>query len=118
MHKTLFYKCLEKANLHSTQIYNPSGSDLGGLGRAEQVNLLASASDWAWPQAVRQIFKPRGVNLLLAGSIDEFIVVLGSRRIHAAIIDLDSQSCGLTAIRVIRMGHPAGFNRTPLTLNS
>jgi hypothetical protein len=23
MHKTLFYKCLEKANLYSTQIYNP-----------------------------------------------------------------------------------------------
>jgi DNA-binding NtrC family response regulator len=83
-----------------------SGSDLGEPGRAEQVNILASASDWAWPQAVRQIFEPRGVNLLLAGDIDEFVVVLGSHRIHAAIIDLDSQSCGLAAIRVIRIGHP------------
>lgn len=72
------------------------------------MNLLAIASDWAWPQAVRQIFEPRGVNLLLAGSIDEFIVVLVSRRIHAAIIDLDSRYCGFTAIRVIRMGHPVG----------
>jgi DNA-binding NtrC family response regulator len=76
------------------------------LSGSEQVNLLASDSDWAWPEAMRQIFEPRGVNLLVAGKIDEFVVVLQGRRIHAAIIDLDSQSGGLAAIRVIRMVKP------------
>jgi response regulator RpfG family c-di-GMP phosphodiesterase len=90
---------LEKSN-------EQSGFGSGQPGRAEQINLLASASDWAWPQAVRQIFEPRGVNLLMAGGIDEFVVVLENRRIHAAIVDLDSQSGGLAAIKVIRIGFP------------
>lgn len=77
------------------------------LSGSEQVSLLASDSGWAWPLATKQIFEPRGVNLLLAGNIGEFVVVLEGRRIHAAIVDLDSQSGGLAAIRVIKSIKPA-----------
>jgi hypothetical protein len=28
------------------------------------VNVLASAANWAWPEALRSLFKPRGINLI------------------------------------------------------
>ncbi|MBP7051733.1 MAG: response regulator [Phycisphaerae bacterium] len=71
------------------------------------VNVLASAADWAWPDAVRSIFKPRGVNLLMAENAAEFVSIIGTRRIHTAIVDVDAvQSCGLTTVKIIRMDYP------------
>mgnify|MGYP003778479543 CR=1 FL=1 len=71
------------------------------------VNVLASAADWAWPDAVRSIFKPRGVNLLMAQNPAEFVNIIATRRIHTTIVDVDSvQSDGLTTVKIIRMDYP------------
>lgn len=71
------------------------------------VNVLASAADWAWPDAVRNIFKPRGVNLLMAESTDEFVNVIATMRIHTAIVDADSERAnGLATVKIIRMDYP------------
>lgn len=75
--------------------------------KGQEVNVLASSANWAWPQALRDIFRPRGVNLLVAEKPDEFISVIERRRIHTAIVDMDSQEAnGLTTIRIIRMDYP------------
>ncbi len=34
--------------------------------KLDEVNVLASGADWAWPEAQRDIFRPRGANLLVA----------------------------------------------------
>ena len=71
------------------------------------VNVLASAASWAWPQALRDLFQPRGVNLLMAESPADFVNIIERKRIHTAIVDLDAQaSNGLAAIRIIRMEYP------------
>lgn len=73
----------------------------------DEINVLASQAEWAWPRALRDIFAPRGINLLMAGDTTEFIDVIEHKRIHATIIDLDSkQISGLATIKIIRMGHP------------
>lgn len=73
----------------------------------DEVNVLASAADWAWPEALRDIFRPRGVNLLVADTAGEFLNVIERKRIHATIVDMDSQaSDGLATIRIIRIDHP------------
>ncbi len=79
---------------------------VGGLLESEEVNVLASAADWAWPEALHDIFEPRGVTLMVAGSADEFVNVLRQRRIHAAIIDIGCEAGGLTTIRIIKMDYP------------
>ena len=73
----------------------------------DQVSVLASQAGWAWPGALRDIFKPRRVNLLVARGADEFASIIESRRIHTAIIDLDSpDSGGFGVVRVVRMADP------------
>jgi len=57
----------------------------------DEVNVLASAANWAWPQAVRNLFQPRGVNLMVAQDADDFVHIIGRRRIHATIVDMDAQ---------------------------
>ena len=75
--------------------------------KLDDVNVLASAADWAWPQALRDIFQPRGVNLLVAQDAGEFVHIIANRRIHTTIVDMESgRSGGLTTIRLIRMEHP------------
>jgi DNA-binding NtrC family response regulator len=72
-----------------------------------EVNVLASQADWAWPEALRDIFRPRQVNLLMAGSAVEFVNIIERRRIHTAIVDTDSEKpSGLATIRIIRMSYP------------
>lgn len=71
------------------------------------VNVLASAVDWAWPEAVRNIFKPRGVNLLMAEKPGEFVNIIATTRIHTALVDVDSQrSNGLATVKILRMDYP------------
>ena len=73
----------------------------------DEVNVLASAADWAWPQALRSIFQPRGINLLVAHSADDFLGVLRHRRIHTTIVDMDAEmSDGLATVRIIRIDYP------------
>ena len=72
-----------------------------------EVNVLASEANWAWPEALRNIFRPRGVNLLMADSPDEFVNVIEQKRIHTAIVDMDSEkSNALATIKIIRMHYP------------
>jgi DNA-binding NtrC family response regulator len=73
----------------------------------DEVNVLASAADWAWPEAVRDIFRPRGVNFLMAEQASEFVTIIAHTRIHTAIIDVDSQRPnGLATVKLIRMDFP------------
>jgi len=71
-----------------------------------EINVLASGANWAWPEAVRNIFQPRGVNLLVAEGASEFVKVIERRRIHTAIVDMDSETGGLVTIEIIRMDYP------------
>lgn len=69
--------------------------------------MLASVADWPWPEAVRNIFKPRGVNLLMAERPNDFVSIIASTRIHTAIVDVDAErSSSLATVKVIRLGYP------------
>jgi DNA-binding NtrC family response regulator len=73
----------------------------------EEVNVLASEADWSWPIAVRRLFEPRGVNMLMAHNANEFVDIMRQRRIHATIVDGGSErAMGLSTIRLIRMEYP------------
>ena len=72
----------------------------------DEFNILASEASWAWPEALRDIFEPRGVNLLVAQSPSEFVNVIERKRIHTTIVDMDSETSGLMTIRIIRMNYP------------
>ena len=80
---------------------------VSNLSKLEEVNVLASEANWAWPEALRDIFRPRGVNLLIAENAGEFVNVIEHKRIHTTIVDMDSEkSNGLTTIKIIRMDYP------------
>ncbi len=80
---------------------------VSNLSKLEEINVLASEANWAWPEALRYIFRPRGINLLMAESAVEFVDIIRSKRIHTTIIDMDSeQSNGLATIKIIRMDYP------------
>jgi DNA-binding NtrC family response regulator len=73
----------------------------------DDVNVLTSAADWAWPEALRDLFKPRGVNLLVAENPGDFVHIIANRRIHTTIVDMDSErSNGLATVKIIRMEFP------------
>jgi len=80
---------------------------VSNLSKLDEVNLLASGANWAWPQALRNILRPRGVNLLVAEEPGEFVHIIERRRIHTTIVDMDSEkSSGLATIKIIRMDYP------------
>ena len=80
---------------------------VSNLTKLEEVNVLASGADWAWPEALRRIFRPRGVNLLVAENATDFVNIIRRRRIHTTIVDMDSEhSNGLATIKIIRMEYP------------
>lgn len=75
--------------------------------KLEEINVLASSANWAWPLALRKLFQPRGVNLLVAENTNEFVSIIDQRRIHTTIVDLDSEkSNGLTTVKIIRIDYP------------
>ena len=77
------------------------------LSQFDEVNVLASEANWAWPEAVRHIFRPTGVNLLIAENAADFLNIIEKKRIHTTIIDMDSEeSNGLAVIKIIRMKYP------------
>jgi len=80
---------------------------VSNLSKLEEINVLASEANWAWPEALRYIFRPRGINLLMAENAEEFVNIIERKRIHTTIIDMDSeQSNGLATIKIIRMDYP------------
>ncbi len=80
---------------------------VSNLSKLEEINVLASEANWAWPEAVRHIFRPRGVNLLVADNASEFVNIIERKRIHTTIVDMDSEeSNGLATIKIIRMDYP------------
>jgi DNA-binding NtrC family response regulator len=77
------------------------------LSKHEEISLLASGANWAWPQVLRDILRPRGVNLLMADDPRDFVHIIHNRRIHTTIVDMDSEKSNwLAMIRIIRMVHP------------
>jgi len=76
------------------------------LSKFDEVNVLASGANWGWPEALRDIFQPRGINLLVAESAGEFANIIERRRIHTIIVDMDSKGGGLATIKIIRMDYP------------
>lgn len=106
-------------NIQPDADLNPVYDRLGQPDEPEQVSVLTTRADWAWPMALRDIFQPVGVNLLVADGIDEFVNVLRQRRIHTAIVDTDItlrsdaprrgtglEQSGLWALRIIRIDYP------------
>ena len=74
---------------------------------AEKINVLANGSQWAWPEAMRSIFAPCGVELLIVKGPDETLSLIRQRRIHTAILDMDSGNLsGLGTVRIIRSQYP------------
>jgi DNA-binding NtrC family response regulator len=77
------------------------------LSKLDDINVLASQANWAWPDALRSIFRPRGINLLVAENAADFVNIIQRKRIHTTIVDMDSeQSNGLAVIKIIRMNYP------------
>ena len=74
--------------------------------KLDEVNVLASGANWAWPTALQDIFEPRSVNLLVAERSDEFVNIIERRRVHTTIVDMDSEASGLATIKIIRMSYP------------
>ena len=94
-------------HLHASDCNCVDVDMVSNLSKLDEVNLLASGANWAWPQALRNILRPRGVNLLVAEEPDEFVHIIERRRIHTTIIDMDSEkSNGLATIKIIRMDYP------------
>jgi len=80
---------------------------ISNLSEFDEVNILASGANWAWPNALGQIFRPRGVNLLVANTAEESVDFLERKRIQTAIVDMDSKkNNGLAAMKIIRMDFP------------
>jgi len=85
----------------------PSGDFAANREGGAEINVLASQANWAWPAALREIFRPRGVNLLVAENAGEFVSIIKTKRIHTTIVDVDSGgSNALTTVRIIRMDYP------------
>jgi DNA-binding NtrC family response regulator len=76
------------------------------IDQLDRINILASQADWAWPLALQNLFQPRGINLLVARDLNEFVNVLKQQRIHTAIIDIDYPNANVAMLKVIRMDYP------------
>lgn len=75
--------------------------------KPNQINVLATDAQWAWPRAMADIFAPCGVELLLAKGPNDALDIIRQRRIHTAIIDMDCETLnGLATVRVIRSHFP------------
>ncbi len=80
---------------------------VSNLSKLEEINVLTSRANWAWPQAMRSIFQPRGVNLMVAESPREFVDVVRTKRIHTTIVDTDYATAdAMATLRVLRIDFP------------
>lgn len=73
------------------------------ISQAESINVLLSNADWAWPQAVRELFQPRGINALMADSARDMLRLISTEKIHLAILDSSLNDVpGVQALGMIR----------------
>ncbi|MBN1844983.1 MAG: response regulator [Sedimentisphaerales bacterium] len=73
------------------------------LSQPESVNVLISDANWAWPQAVNDIFRPRGINALVVDCAEDLMRIFDSRRIHLALLDSEKHELtGIQALKIIR----------------
>ena len=54
----------------------------------DSINVLIDSANWAWPQAVNQIFRPRGINALIAQSPSDAVQIATANHLHLAILDM------------------------------
>ncbi len=72
-----------------------------------EINVLVGQADWAWSEAARSIFAPRGINSMVAADAFDALDNLDRGNIHTAIVDMDSERIsGLGIIKVIRSHYP------------
>ena len=77
------------------------------LAKPQSVNVLITDASWAWPQAVAEIFQPRGINALLANKGGEIVRLVSNNKIHLAILDtVQDDLTGMQALKVIRQHDP------------
>ncbi|MGA2173033.1 MAG: response regulator [Sedimentisphaerales bacterium] len=81
-------------------------SDADSTSSPQEINVLASQANWDWPLAVRDIFRPRGVNLLVAENANDIVNVLRHRRIRTTLVDTDPEQGGLWILKIIRTEQP------------
>lgn len=73
------------------------------LTQPENVNVLISNANWSWPQAVMEIFQPRGINALVADSAQDMLRIVSSNKIHLAILDMALEELsGMQTLKMIR----------------
>ncbi len=73
------------------------------LSQPDSINVLISDTNWAWPQAVAEIFQPRGINALVAASTDDAVGLVRNNKIHLALVDSTvEESQGLKTLQAIR----------------
>jgi DNA-binding NtrC family response regulator len=77
-----------------------------GALQSDEVSVLATQPNWAWPLAMRDIFQPRGINLLVADNTNDIVNVLRHRRIWTTIIDTDFRESGFWMLKLIRFESP------------
>jgi DNA-binding NtrC family response regulator len=71
------------------------------------INVLVNEANWAWPMAMKSLFEPRGVNMLLARCAGDVMEIVRQRRIHTAIVDIDSTTLsGLGVVRILKEHNP------------
>jgi DNA-binding response OmpR family regulator len=73
----------------------------GRLSQPENINVLISDANWAWPQAVTEIFQPRGINALLADSAEDMVRIVANNKIHLAIVDMVLDN--LSVVQTLKM---------------
>ena len=73
------------------------------LSQPESINVLIGNANWAWPQAVAELFQPRGVNALMANSPHDAVQLVENNKIHLAILDLTwNDLSGMQTLKMIR----------------
>ena len=73
------------------------------LSQPENINVLIGNADWAWPQAVAQIFQPRRINALVADSLNDMVCLVAHNKMHLAILDSRPDDVsGMQALKIIR----------------
>ncbi|MBE0535244.1 MAG: response regulator [Phycisphaerae bacterium] len=72
-----------------------------------QINVLLGRSDAEWSRAVEQLFVPRGIRSMVAGSAGEAVDILERSHVQLALLDMDSGGPGgLSMVRAIRGYEP------------
>ena len=73
------------------------------LSQPNSINVLLSNPDWAWPQAVAEIFQPRQINALIANTLNDVLNLVSHNRMHLAILDSRTDEIsGTGALKIIR----------------